>query len=363
MLNPVGRHMKLVLLILLLFITVSAHGDPVHLPQLDAAITKVMREKKIPGIAVALVLGKQSYLFSYGIANEKTGIPISQNTLFAIASITKVFTSTELALLVLRKKLSLANSIASFLPGLGSSLIPANRISLQQLATHTSSLPRSLPANYAQNGLTYPKLIEFLRSWRPDFPLGTHYLYSNIGFGLLGLAEENVSHQSYQQLIQRDILFPLGMKNTTVDTSRGLQSSYAQGYSPDGKAVPLPDRAFLPASGALWSSSSDMLQFLKANLGMEGPKELLYAMQTAQAPYFKVSEKLTLGLGWQRVQLKGYLLIDKNGGVPGFSSYIGMAPMQQVGIVILVNKAKMNATQVGRQLLLGILDMYTNSIK
>lgn len=330
----------------------------VRFPFLDATIERIMKEKKVPGIAVAFVEGNQGFLFSYGVADETSRTPVTPNTLFALASITKVFTSTELALLISRKKTSLENPVTNYLPGLDRSNFPINRVTLEQLATHTSSLPRSLPPAYTQRTLTYPKLINFLRTWQPDYPIGTHYLYSNFGFGLLGLVEENLGHQPYQRLIQRDILLPLGMNSTTLEMETGIKSHYAQRYSPEGKPVPKPSKAALPASGALWSTGSDMLKFLKANLGLDGPKELLHAMQLAQEPYFKVRPALTLGLAWQKVQANGYLLIDKNGGIPGFSSYIGMVPTKKIGIVILVNKAKVNATKIGRE----ILQQWGNSI-
>lgn len=307
----------------------------------NKAILSAMQKNDIPGMAVALYYEGKGYLLSYGTANSNKE-PITAQTIFDLASITKVFTTTDLTLQVQAGHMRLDDKLTKYLPRIDKSNGAINQITLKQLATHTSSLMRDMPQG---------KDIPFLQNWAPDYPIGTHFLYSNLGFGLLGRALQNATKTPYEELIARDILRPLGMTSTMTEVPAQLMSRYAQGYSQEGAPVTHRGKYALPGSGALRSTSTDMLRFLEANLGIDVPKPLNSAMQFAQKPLFKVNDHLTMGLGWQNFTNKGKLIIDKNGGVPGFSSYIGMLPHKKIGIVILVNKGKMNATQLGRNLL------------
>lgn len=288
------------LLIFFLVASLPLWGND-NLQQIHEELTSYIKELGSPQASAALFYNGKTYFWNWGRATE--------NTSFKIASITKVFTTTELALEVLRGQIKLDDHLSKFYPHLQKSTA---EITLKQLATHTSGLPRSFPGS---------------KQWTPEHPPGTQYLYSNIGFGILGNALGNNRHIPYQQLITRDILDPLKM------TSTGFNISPA------------------PGSGAIHSTSKDMLQFLLANLQLAGPKELQNAMQFAQEPQFKVRDKLTMGLGWQRVSFDALLIIDKNGGLPDYSSYIGFLPEQKIGIVLLVNQTRAKPAQLGRKIL------------
>jgi CubicO group peptidase (beta-lactamase class C family) len=98
-----------------------------------------------------------------------------------------------------------------------------------------------------------------------------------------------------------------------------------------------------------------MGKFLTANLGQRPDlPAVTSAMQRAQKPYFKASAKMMQGLAWQRVKLEGQLVIDKNGGLTGTSTYIGMMPQRHLGVVVMANRGKCTATAVGRKLLLAL---------
>lgn len=318
--------------------------------ELNQKIIEYMEEYRIPGVALAFFDGKKGWISTYGVASKETNKPITKDTIFEIASITKVFTSTALALHVMDGDMSLDDPLSRFLPALDKKFRPINKVTLLNLATHSSSLPRVAPDMDGELPKRH-QIIQFIQNWEPNTPIGSHYLYSNLGFGLLGYALENVENRSFEEVMQHDILKPLGMHHTfTVVPSKDMHL-YAQGYGPKGFRAPYRKDNFLPGGGALRSTADDMLKFLLANLNIEGPQKLRQAMQNAQQPFFKVSNKLTLGLGWQRVHVNKMLVIDKNGGLPGFSSYIGMIPEKKMGVVLLVNKSKADSTEIGREIL------------
>jgi beta-lactamase class C len=144
------------------------------------------------------------------------------------------------------------------------------------------------------------------------------------------------------------------MRSTFFEIPERERHRLVQGFNPDGRPVPRAENnGGWPAGGRLCASGRDMARFLAANMN-EAPEhpKIAKAMQFAQQPYFKASEKMMQGLSWQRVHLQGEFVIDKNGGLDGTSTYIGMLPERKLGVVVMASKGKCQATGVGRQLLL-----------
>lgn len=314
---------------------------------IDREIDAFMSRYDIPGVAVALFDGDNDKVLCYGVANKITGAFVTENTIFELASVTKVFTTTSLALHVLDGDVALKDPISKYIPAIKTQR-GASQITLLQLATHTSGLPR-VGGNWHIGGAD--KIFQFLQLWSPNEGVPKRYAYSNLAFGLLGYTLEAVEKTSYDEIIHKEILAPLSMNRTFTQVPPSLLSHYAQGYDSDGKVAPRRLHGFIPGSGALRSTAKDMLKFLKANMGLMGPEKLVKAMRLAQEPYYKVRKDFTMGLGWQRVDIKGNTIIDKNGGVAGFTSYIGWIPKRRVGVVILTNKGKARTSQVGRDIL------------
>ncbi len=345
-------HLRVVILSALLLIrgTIPLEAEP-HQEFFDNIILPFMDQNKVPGMALAIYDGEKGTVLCYGMADSEKKIAVKPHTIFSLASITKVFISTDLALQVLHGKMALSDPVTKYLPRMGLRGEPISHVTLEQLATHKSSLPRMPPKTLGGKGYNQALLFRFLQEWTPDQPIGSKYLYSNLGFGVLGYALENLQEKPIDQIILDDIAKPLGMDHTFMDIPAHLKQLAARGYIPDGGAVPQRSSSVIPGGGALKSTGDDMLKFLEANLGIGQPSDLLQAMQLAQKEYVKIDDKLSMGLGWQRTDLDGFLLIDKNGGLPGFSTYIGMIPKRKLGLVILANKADLQSTRLGRRLL------------
>lgn len=329
---------------LLLALLLMGMGLQADLPkEARDIIENFMREKQVPGVAAAVYYKGESYLVSFGYAGRDK--PVSPDTIFEIASVTKVFTSTALAVEVLNGRMQLNAPITEYLPRLNHN--PALKgVSLRALSSHSGSMPRTPPGG----GYTSETLMRyFANRWRPEWPVGSKYLYSNVGFGLIGYALAAREGMPYFQVLERLILQPLGMNNTWIVVPRQMHANYAQGIGKNGGFAEEFRLNAWPAGGALRSTSRDMLKFLLANLNVEGPEDLRKAMQFAQEGVFKVGEHLTIGLAWQRLQAEGVLIIDKNGGVDGFSSYIGMIPEKKIGVVLLANRGFTQITETGRR--------------
>lgn len=322
--------------------TPSNKTDPTRF--INAKIQTFMTNKQVPGVAVALYYNKHLYFYHYGYANTETKAKVNEDTIFEIASITKVFTTTLLAQEVLQGKMKLNDPVIKYLPTTINKQGEAiDQVTLLDLATHTAALPKVATPVANQSPQAF---LQYFNTWKPSKPIGKTFLYSNIGVGLIGYALEGASDTSYENLLQTNLLTPLKMTSTSlyqaVDDSR-----YAQGYN----AMNLPAKRWpkfpWPAAGALRSTSADMSKFLLANLGISAPDNIIKAMQLAQKPQRPATLNFQMGLGWQ-VLKNG--IINKNGGSNGFGSAIVLYPEKKIGVVVLTNRAKSQPMRVANNI-------------
>lgn len=305
-----------------------------------------------PGTIVVVHREGNTEFFPFGDAHPRRHVPVTPDSIFELASITKVFATTSLAMEVEAGRMRLDDPVDRYLPVLreGSDI---RRVTLEQLATHTSSLPREPGPHPGGGPWNRRSLMEWLVHWRAPYPPGTKSLYSNLALGVLGDAISAEERLPLQEVWEKQFLHPLDMRSTFFEIPERDSDRLVQGFNPEGKPVPraVANGAW-PAGGRLCSSGRDMAKFLAANLGTDkNHPAIAKAMQFAQQPCFQASEHMMQGLAWQRVHLHGELVIDKNGGLDGTATYIGMNPGRQLGVVVMFNKGQCQATGVGRALL------------
>jgi len=311
------------------------------------------------GVAVAVRINGETRFFNYGFANDARKERVTADSIFNLGSVGKVFATTILAEAVKRGELSLDDPVAKYVTELqrGGDI---RQVTLGQLASHTSGLPR-VPQQYEhwhRGGYTWPDFVRFLNSWKagPNHEPGKQYLYSNAAMVLLRVALERRFNTRFAALMHERITAPLGMSSTALPVPRDLLGRTVQGYGPGGSPIGQPGEEQgtfkWPGAGQIYSSSRDMAVFLAANIGdLAGHGPIENAMAFAQQPVFTVSPRLSLGLAWQNVSGGNLLIRDKNGGLNNTSTYIGFAPQPKLEIVILVNRGKQQPTTNGRQIL------------
>lgn len=314
----------------------------------NAAIQKYQHHRHIPGVAVCLCYkGKLGYLF-YGVEDLNTFLPVTKNTIFELGSVTKSFTAAVLAAEVLKGKVRLTDQAVKFLPGLQKIRIPFERVTLLHLATHTAGFPHNVENKYRQS---YNQAMRFLLKWSPSRKSGTKYQYSNFGFGILGLALENATHQPFIELLKEDILVPLNMQETFFEVPSNKFEHYAQGYTKEGKRAEHWPLRLLFTAGGLRSTPFDMGQFLKACLKLPNtPIKVADTILFTEQHGFKLDDKRTQVLSWMKRDFGSYTIYSKNGAVTGFATFMGYIPEQGTGIVIMANK-KVSNTILGQKIL------------
>jgi beta-lactamase class C len=311
------------------------------------------------GVAVAVRMNGETRFFNYGFANDARNRRVTADSIFNLGSVGKLFATTTLAEAVKGGQLSLDDPVAKYVTELqrGGDI---RRITLGQLASHTSGLPNR-PGEYERwhrGRYTWPDFVRFLNSWKADakHEPGKQYLYSDTAMVLLRIALQRRFNTPFAQLMHQRISGPLAMSSTALPLPRDLLGRAVQGYSPQGQPIGRPGMeggAFQwPGSGQIYSSSRDMATFLAANMGeLAGHGAIENAMAFAQQPVFTVGPRLKIGLAWQNFSSGNLLILDKNGGLNNTSTYIGFAPQRKLGVVILVNRGKQHATGIGRQIL------------
>ncbi len=283
------------------------------------------------GIAVATLDEGKSDVQSYGAR-------LGGDSPFEIGSITKTFTATLFADMIVHHEVAPDDAIERYLPpGAAAPTFEGRHITLADLATQSSGLPRLptnlMPAHPDDPYVDYDdaKLLAFLASYKLTRAPGSSFEYSNLGFGLLGYLLARRLGVAYADAIRTRILEPLGMSQTTLATA-GHPATTVGGHDADGDPVPNWNLAALAGAGSIVSTPNDMLRYARANLDTSrGP--LAAAMRLAQQPLRSAGEE-KIGYAWF-TRADGILW--HNGGTAGFRSFLGLDHQHKRAIVILAN--------------------------
>lgn len=312
---------------------------------IDKKTEKFIQENKINGLVIGIVKNGKTTFKSYGTTEEGMNILPDSNTVFELASTSKLFTTSTLQLMIDSGELKTNDKIQSILSGIVTLPDNAQNTTLQHLATHLSgfpSLPNSFLAKMTDTTNPYKDLLlsdlyEYLKTCEGKQADGT-FEYSNFGMGLLGQLLALKAGQDYEQLIKNRLLIPLAMNNTfvTID-SRNIQS-IIQGYDENGQKAPVWTDHVLTGAGSFLSNAADMVKFIKANLD-EKNAPISPSLLKTHLPQLDG----TTGLGWILADKYDKFLGNKNiiwhnGMAGGYSSHLVVDKSNNYGFIILSNK-------------------------
>lgn len=332
--------------------------------EVDAYIADEMRKANIPGLAVGLALeGSVRFVQAYGHADIQRQRPVTSDSMFHIASITKTVTATAIMQLADEGRLKLDEPVAGYLDfPLSNPHHPAAPITFRQLLMHTSSISdanyysidfrqqgrdAALPlASFLKDylvpeGHTYAKETCFSKA-----APGAAWDYSNVGYGLLGYLVSRIGNKDMREQTRARIFTPLGMRHTSWTISDTPEPLKVTPYDDaDGKLAPVAPVGFpdWPA-GMLRSSIADMTRFVaaSANAGIAEGSRILSAQSMTQMLDMKTPPELPdwltgQGLGWMASKLDGAERPNHWGGDPGVFTATYIDPARRAGVVILSN--------------------------
>ena len=315
--------------------------------ELRTALTnRVDEAKRTVGIVVGTIQAEGRQVIGHGRLAKADPRAPDGDTLFEIGSITKVFTSLLLADMVERGEVKLDDPVAQYLPETVKMPTRGDKqITLRDLSMHVSGLPR-LPNNMkpADPGNPYAdydpqKLYAYLARYELTRDPGDKYEYSNLAAGLLGHALSRRAGMSYEQVIRRRVLEPLGMTNTSVTLSERQKQNLAIGHDSGLAPVKNWDLDALAGAGALRSTANDMLTFLAAHMELSDTplKAAMRRMRSDSRP--TETTNLRVALGWHISTQFGMELVWHNGGTGGYHAWAGFDPAKRKGAVVLCNSA------------------------
>ncbi|HEY0382804.1 MAG TPA: serine hydrolase [Candidatus Elarobacter sp.] len=309
----------------------AARDDPAYQKILDARVATA------PGLGIVVAAIDHGRTAVYKAGATGNAVPLDENTVFEIGSVSKTFTGTILASMVRDGSVRLDDPVAKYLPV--SVHVPSRHgkaITLLNLATQHSGLPR-VPSNldtgssdpYAQYGVK--QLYEFLNGYKLTRDPGESFEYSNLGIGLLGVALANRAGTTYPALLRARVLAPLGMDDTVVAVASSTRPRFAAPHTMEGDAANTWHFDALAPAGGITSTGADMLKYLRCNMG-EGP--LAATCLFAQQPRDTIPGN-RIGLVWWTSNTRG--IIHHGGDTLGFHAAVEIARDRTRGAVALAN--------------------------
>jgi serine-type D-Ala-D-Ala carboxypeptidase/endopeptidase len=313
--------------------------------------------KHVGIVAGALTSTGQSLFYATGHTRTDGAEPTEQ-TMFQVGSVTKVFTALALADAVVKQEVSLDTPLSCYLPEARSSRMGL-QITLGQLASHASGLPRLPPGFLRRHALRNPldpyrgfsteELLAGLAKTRFLHEPGTKYHYSNFGTALLGEALCRHDESTYEQVIARRVSGPLGLSSTTTEPDTNQLSRLAVGHSRHRVPVPCWAMDAMAGAGALYSTARDLLVFLGAHLEPDATP-MAEALRLVQESRVRAG-RMQVGLGWHRaIHQWPKVVLWHNGGTGGYRCYIAFVQEGGLGVVVLTNTAR-SVDRVGIRLL------------
>lgn len=335
-----------------------------RLAELDETLEIAMETGDFVGLAVAVVQGGETkFLKTYGRASVDEAAPVTPDTLFRIASLSKGFASSLVGLAVDDGLLSLDARVADFAPTLALPNGAEKSLTLEQLLSHRTGLPPNAYDNLLEAGVAPDAILPRYREVRPICPAGQCYAYQNISYDIAGRAAANAYGAPYPDLVATRLFTPLGMETASfgaaaLTTSADWARPHSRKRNRDRSAPPNPWRVVdvklpyytTPAAGGVNASIRDMAQWLKAQLG--GAPEVLSSrvLNVIHAPHVNTpSESRRMrsvmpnlrssryGLGWRIYDYGGTRVIAHGGSVDGYGAQIVFIPELDTGLVVLSN--------------------------
>lgn len=337
---------RLTLIIILLFASNSSIAQT-NKVKIDSLIKAYISLNKFNGIILVSEKGKIIYEKSYGYSNKTKNKLISSKSVFPIGSLTKPFTALLILRLFEEKQISINEPVSKFID----TYPMGKEITIKNLLTHTAGIYEALenPKYLEQLTTTYKftndEKMSFFKNKPLDFEPGSKFSYSNSGYDLLGVIIEKVSGNTYQKCLQKYILEPLRMTNTGFDY-RTLKDNKKKvtGYSYLSKTKQIEAKLWNPylafSSGALYSSTGDLLKFYKGLRSFKIVSKETY--NEATTPFLD-----GYGYGWFIDTIGDDKIINHGGNIEGFTSYFLMNPENDICVILLNNITSTSLERIG----------------
>lgn len=336
----------------------SSHSSIVSTARLD----ELLARHHIPGVSVAILDQNQVDRYVAGVTNVNTGIPVSKDTIFLIGSITKVLTTTLVMQLVDRGDIDLDQPVRHYLPEFAlANPDSTEHVTVRHLLTHTSGIAGDFLQDFGRGDDAITRYVAGLESLPILHGVGEHFSYSNSGFMVAGKLIEELTGQSWHDVLKSQLLEPLGMRSTATLPEDALRYSVAVAHRRTSESFEVGEmwrefHAGAPAGFTPYATPADLLAFAKFHLdggiASDGTRVLSEAsvslmqepqVQTIPSGPFDVSG---WGLGWILNRYGSEPVMGHNGGS---SASLRVLPERQFAIAVLTNAS--GGVNLGREII------------
>ncbi|HEU5481552.1 MAG TPA: serine hydrolase domain-containing protein [Sphingomicrobium sp.] len=340
-------------------VTPAARHD-IDYDRLDARLTRLMERPAMVGLAVGVVEnGKITFLKGYGETLAGSGDPVTPETVFRWASVSKGVAGTMVAKLAERGKVELSGPVASYSKTLRLPSGAEQRATVSDLLSHRLGLYRNAYDNKLEEGQDPALLRMQLGQLNLICPPGTCWSYNNVAFDAASEIVQGATGKPYPEVLKRRLFDPLGMSSASV-TREGIMNSrsWARPHSAGAREVELTDAYYrVPAAGGVNSDIKDLAVWMLAQMGQMPEVVSPNVLQAIHSPMVKTpTERRRLrkflerlgtawyGYGWRTYEYAGHLIVGHRGGLNGYRSLILFDPQRKSGVVALWNS---NTNQPG----------------
>ncbi|WP_105190063.1 serine hydrolase domain-containing protein [Pseudoalteromonas sp. T1lg48] len=319
-----------------------------------ADLERQLKQKRVPGAALSIVHPDYpSIALGFGKTKIRRGRQVDVNTRFRLASVSKTFAGSLAAKLAEQGVIELDAPVYQYIPELRGTDYK-NTLKVSHLLSHSSGLVPNAYDNLVESRMSYPDIVEKLLKVEPVCEPGECYGYQNVMFSLVGDVIERASGKDYETWVREDIFQPLRMRHASLGYEGMIaDENYAYPHVRGRKrwhTARLKKNYYkvLPAAGVN-ASAADMVQWLKAQLGMYPSVLPPAALQTQVQPYTLTSKERRrrvwgehvneayYGLGWRIYQYDNETIYYHSGWVQGYRTDIVVIPRLNVGFSLLIN--------------------------
>lgn len=319
--------------------------DDPKFEQLASLVTQKMSEYHVPGVALGVLKKGRLTMRGFGITNAENPQPLTADTLFPIASISKTVTATAIMRLVEQGKLDLEAPVRRYLPEFAVKDPGATRdVAIWHLLTHTPGWEGQLtPEDRGLHTLTH--FAESQRDLPQLAPPGEVWSYNNAGFTIAGRVIEVATGQRIHDAIRALVIQPIGLSHAFTRTEDAVTYRFAAAHRSEGEALAVVrpiSRSSSVTAGGVWMSLSTILAYSKFHLGdgtgIDGKPVLTPAsLELMRSPRVKkVGTEDEMGLGWHLRKVGGVMTVS-HGGTLGHISLLVLVPERRMALALLTN--------------------------
>ena len=337
----------------------TVHQDEVW-ADLQTFVADLMEQKKVPGAVVGVLHQGEVRTAGFGVTNIDHPLPVTDDTLFQIGSITKTFTGTAIMRLIEMNKLDLDATVHTYLPDFKVIDEAATKQArLRHLLTHMGGWVGDVFEDTGDGEDALAQYVTILAEAEQLAPLGTVWSYNNAGFAVAGLIIEQVTGKSYEDALKELVLEPLGLEQSYLDAGQVMTHRFATGHYEREAGIQVAEPWPLPRSaramGGIICTVNDLLRYARFHLGdgtNEAGERVLNAETLAHMhrPQATVWRDAQWALTWAYTEIDGSPQLSHGGGTVGQISWLGLMPEHDFAIAIFTNAGGGSAVtrQTGR---------------